>query len=262
MSESEQQPTALTLVLSSARSGSTLLCRDIASLGGLGAPREYMKGLDAEARARRRSELLSEAEVIARVARGIREDAPGVGALKLMLPQASTTYEAISGRRLPPDKAMARVVEWARKRFDRVLLVFLFRNTIDQTISRIVAHETGIFHSSDQAFRDSDDGLRFEIEDMNARILAELGAVLRNRTMLHSILAKHSDIALALTYDELTRDVDLCTARLVAHAREHGFEPRAETVTRTLTKLISPERSASLRASFIDYLATETGAPA
>lgn len=32
---------ALTLVIASQRSGSTLLCRDIESLGGMGAPREH-----------------------------------------------------------------------------------------------------------------------------------------------------------------------------------------------------------------------------
>lgn len=250
---------SLTLVLSSARSGSTLLCRDIASLGGLGAPREYFKVTKKRDDIRRRPPS-SEADVLARVALGVRDEAPGVAGVKLMLPQASVTYSAISGRQLPPDKAMAGVVEWARERFDRVLLVFLFRNALDQAISRIVAHATGVFHSTERRPGPGDAAV-LAIDDMNQRIMSELVAVVRNRDMLAEVLGEHEDIALALTYDEVAGDVDAYTRRLLAHAQAQGFEPQGEAVERVLTKVISPERSAALRQGFLDHLAGESGLP-
>lgn len=254
MGTTEQELHSLTLVLSSARSGSTLLCRDLASLGGLGFPREYLKGLDGVAR---RSGV-SEADVLERLARGVRDDAPGVAAAKLMVPQAPVTYEALSGRRLPVVEAMSGVVSWARGRFERVLLVVLVRNSIDQAISRAVAEATGIFHSSDQAFRESG-GTPPDLGDLNPQILVELGGVIRNRKTLHAVHAEHADIGLLLTYEELTGPVEETTARMVAHARGQGFDVHGETARRRLTKVISDERSATLRDSFLDYLRTEPG---
>lgn len=177
-----------------------------------------------------------------------------------MLPQAAATYAALGGRKLAPDQAMAGVVGWARERFDRVLLVFLFRNSIDQAISRIVAHSTGIFHSTDPAYRLAT-AQRIDIADMNQRILRELDAVLRNREMLLGILDEHDDVALALTYDELVGDVEAYTGKLLGHAVAQGFRPQRDVVDRVLRKVISLEQADSFRESFLEYLRTETGLP-
>ena len=69
---------ALTLVLATQRSGSTLLCRDIESLGGLGDPRESFLGLAEQAE----RESVSEDDVLKRIARGVTESDPGIGAVK------------------------------------------------------------------------------------------------------------------------------------------------------------------------------------
>ena len=249
---------SLTLVLSSARSGSTLLCRDIASLGGLGSPREYLKGFDAQAR----QGSVSASDVLDRLAKGCLDETPGVAAVKLMVPQAGITYRALAGRRAAsPTAAMSGVVTWAREHFDRVLLVFLVRNVLDQAISRVYSTETGIFQSTDARFREAG-GVLPEIEGINQRILAQLGGVLRNRGILHEVLAEHSDIGLLLTYDELTRQVEKTTSKLVDHARAQGFQPHRDVVTRKLTKVISAERSSSVRDSFLEYLKSESGAAA
>ncbi len=62
-----------------------------------------------------------------------------------------------------------------------------------------------------------------------------------------------------LTYEGLTRDVDATTQALVATARAQGFEVRREVVTRKLTKIISDDRAAAVRDSFLDFLRSEPG---
>lgn len=246
---------SLTLVMSSARSGSSLLCRDIASLGGLGFPREYMKGFGAVAK----RGSVSEADVLERVARGVREDAPGVAALKLMVPQAAPAYRAISGRPLPHGEAMSQVAGWARERFDRVLLVFLVRNALDQAISNVVAGATGIFHSTDPRFAGGPAEVALEGDDLNRRILHQLVGVVRNQQILCAVHAEHADLGLMLTYDDLTRDVEATTRRLVTHARAQGFDVQRDVVTRKLTKVISDDRAVAIRESFLGFLTAEPG---
>lgn len=249
---------SLTLVLSSARSGSTLLCRDIESLGGLGKPREFLKGLDAQAR----REGVSESDVLDRLAKGCVDDAPGVTGAKLMVPQSPITYRALTGQRAADaGEAMSGVVSWAREHFDRVLVVVLVRNILDQAISRVYSKQTGIFQSTDPAFRAAGGKLP-EVEGANQQILAQLPRVVLNREILHGVASEHADIALLLTYDELTRQVERTTTKLVEHALAQGFQPHRDVVTRKLTKLISPERSSAVRASFLDYFMTESGAAA
>jgi LPS sulfotransferase NodH len=248
-------PHSLTLVLSSARSGSTLLCRDIASLGGLGFPREYMRGYaDAAQRG-----SMSEADVVGRTARGVRKDAPGVAALKLMVPQSASMYQAISGRQLPSKDALPQVVAWARERFDRVLLVFLVRNALDQAISGVVARATGVFHSTARRPAGGPAELTLEGDELNRRILHNLAGVVRNQQLLCALHADLGDFGLLLTYEDLTRDVEATTRRLVAHARAQGFDVRRDEVDRDLTKIISADRSAEIRKSFFEFLEAEPG---
>jgi len=246
---------SLTLVLSSARSGSTLLCRDIASLGGLGFPREYMQGFGAVAK----RGSVGEADVLDRAARGVREDAPGVAALKLMVPQAAPMYRAISGQQLRHGDAMSQVVGWAQERFDRVLLVFLVRNALDQAISNVVARATGVFHSTDATFTGAPAEVALEGDDLNRRILHHLVGAVRNQQILCAVHAEYADLGLMLTYDDLTRDVEGTTEALVTHARALGFDVQRDVVTRKLTKVISDDRSAAIRESFLEFLKDEPG---
>jgi hypothetical protein len=62
-----------------------------------------------------------------------------------------------------------------------------------------------------------------------------------------------------LSYDELTRQTERTTDRLVAHARAQGFAPPRTSVTRTMPKVIDDDVSDRLRESFLAYLTTETG---
>ena len=245
---------SLTLVLSSARSGSTLLCHDIASLGGLGMPKEYLRGLRTEPRAT----TATETDVMERVAMGVREDAPNVASVKLMVPQTPVTYEALHGKRIPSIEALPGVITWAKERFEHLFVVFLVRNAIDQAISRVVADATGVFHSSNKEFGELASA-PLEIPDINQRILDNLGRVVRDRNIMLRVHAQFADIGLLLTYDELSRQPAETASKLAAHARKAGIDVQRDTSTRKLEKVISAERSTEIRENFLEYLKNETG---
>lgn len=249
---------ALTLVLATQRSGSTLLCRDIESLGGMGVPRENFLGLAEQAE----RESLAEPDVLARIARGATDDEPRTGAVKLMVGQAPTVDAVLRGAARPRSQqaALRHVVDWAFGRFDRVFLVVLFRNALDQAISHTVASSRGLFHATDaDDVTVASDAL--VPEQLNPVILAQLQRFLAQRRLLAQVAEQYADRALLLTYDELTGATEQATERLLSHARAQGFTPHRDTVSRTMVKVIDTELSQRLRESFLGYLATETGLP-
>ena len=247
---------ALTLVLATQRSGSTLLCRDIESLGGLGGPREYFLGLAEEAE----HGSVSEDDVLERIARGATESDPRIGAVKMMVGQAPAVDAMIrGGRRRGQRVALQHVVEWAFERFERVFMVILVRNALDQAISFVVASSTGFFHASDVADIRAASAAELVPEDLNPLILAQLQRFLAQRRVLTLIGEEYADRALMLSYDELTRQMERTTNRLVAHARAQGFAPHRTSVTRTMMKVIDEDVSDRLRESFLAFLSTETG---
>jgi Stf0 sulfotransferase len=247
---------ALTLVLATQRSGSTLLCRDIEGLGGLGDPRESFLGLAEQAE----RESVSEDDVLERIARGATESDPGIGAVKMMVGQALTVDAVIRGGR-PRGQlvALRHVVEWAIGRFERVFMVILVRNALDQAISHVVASSTGLFHASDVADIRAASAADLVPEELNPLILAQLQRFLGQRRVLTRIGEEHADRALMLSYDELTRQTERTADRLVGHARAQGFAPHCTSVTRTMMKVIDEDISNRLRESFLAYLSTETG---
>ncbi|MEZ0578828.1 hypothetical protein [Nocardioides sp. MH1] len=244
---------SLTLVLSMQRSGSTLLGRDIESLGGLGIPREHLRGLDKQSRPP------SESDVLRRLGDGVDEADPGVTGLKLQVHQVRSVCRAVTGGQVDGTaEAAAAVVDWAFARFDRVFLVVLVRNALDTAISQVVVKETGTFLSTKPALREAGAPLPV-IEDVNRRILDELQKVLRQRAALQAVATEYADSALLVTYEQLTTELERTTERIIEHARAQSFEPREAHVTRTLEKLISAEQSETLREGFLDFLRTEPG---
>lgn len=246
---------SLVLVLSSAHSGATLLCNDIGSLGGLGMPKEYLRGIKSQ------SATASESDVSERLAMGVREDAPGVGSVLLMVPQVPVTYQALCGKRIPAMEALPGVVRWAQGRFERLLVVFLVRNAIDQAISYVVADAAeGGKKASRRAEGDpGPERPAREIPNINQLILANLGRVVRDRRILFEAYGQFADTALWLTYDELEREPAGTAAKLVAHARGSGFEVKNDAVQRTFEESDSTRWVAEVRDGFLHYLKTETG---
>lgn len=243
---------SLVLVLSSARSGSALLCEDIVGLGGLGNPQEYLRGIRSRSRAKASAD-----DVLGRLAAGVQEDAPGVTALHLMVPQVAVTAQVLHGKRVPAIEALPGVIDWAKERFDRLLLVFVVRNAIDQAISHVVADAKDAAASA----ADAETGARpaAAIPNVNQLILGNLGRVVRDRNILLEAYSRYADSALLVTYDELHGAPAETATRLVAQAREAGFEVRNDQVVRGAENGSGAERFTELREGFLDYLKNETG---
>jgi LPS sulfotransferase NodH len=247
---------SLVLVQSSGRSGARLLCQDLKSLGGLGMPKEYLRGI----RPRTPTATASEVDVLERVAKGVQEDAPGVASVQLMVPQFPPTYQALRGKRIPAIEALPGVIDWAKERFERLFLIFLARNAIDQAISHVVADASGTLQSSDCEYGETGaEATALEIPHVNPLILANLGRVVRDRRILLESYGKFADIGLLLTYDELDREPAETATKLVGHARKNGFEVTHDVFQRKLERVVSGERFTEIREGFLDYLKRETG---
>ncbi|MCA8899613.1 MAG: hypothetical protein KDA53_00010 [Hyphomonas sp.] len=245
---------AITLVLASQRSGSTLLCRDIESLGGMGAPREYF--LDIVGRSARNG--LTEADVLDRIARGVKPEAPGIGAVKLMVSYAPRIDSYIRGAEaVAPQKAVQNIIDWAQERFDRVNLIALVRgNSLEQAISRAVANMTDVWHRHEAGMKDGNPyaGAKLPTRALNLAILEALPGVIRQTGVIRHIVRANPDLCGLIKYEHLAASLEDSSAQLIAHARKVGFEPTETVATRSLQKLIDKDSTEVFKANFKAFM--------
>ena len=251
----------LTLVIASPRSGSSLLCRDINSLGGLGDPKEYF--LDGVVRKRQGGAKPSEADVLRMIRCGATEDTPHIGAVKLMVTYAPQVDAAIrNAKPVGPARAVQNIIDWAQDRFDKVNLIALTRqNCLEQAISHAVARMTGVWNRSAKTMKTSNPYKDVEFDDrqLNRKILEALPRVLTNTEAIERIAERNRQTCLKLNYEELTASMDSVSRRLVAHARRAGFAPQREMAVRQLQKLIDDEMAMTIKMDFRKYLERELG---
>lgn len=245
---------AITLVLASQRSGSSLLCRDIESLGGMGAPREYFLNiLGKNAR-----EGLGEQDVLMQIAQGVLPVDPGIGAVKLMVNYAPQIDAYI--RQTQPVghlQALQNIIDWACGRFDRVNLIALVRiNALDQAISRAMAQLTDVWHRKAEleAHADPYVGHKLEPRRVNMAILEALPGVIRQTEILQRIAARNAQICMMLDYDMLSGSIEESSRQIVGHARKAGFTPRSAVATRRMRKLLNDDRTVEIKAQFKSFL--------
>ena len=251
----------LTLVLASQRSGSTLLCRDIESLGGMGAPGEHF--LELLRAFKEGTARPGEAEVLEAIGRGVKAEAPDIGAVKLMVNYAPRIDAFIrGGEEVAQPKAMQNIIDWAQARFERLNLVVLIRaNALDQAISRVVARQTQVWHRKAGVLGDADPhgDAGLDLKKLNQPVLKALPGVIRNTEILRKVARANRDIALTVEYEDLAASAEDSARALVAHARRAGFEPRRDEVRRKLSKLIDADKSQAIRAEFRSFLQAHLG---
>jgi len=98
----------LVLVLASQRSGSTLLCRDIESLGGMGVPGEHFLDILGT---NERSDL-TEDDVMACIEKGRDRKAPDVAGVKLMVNYAPKIDAYIrGGEQVGSNRALLNIID-------------------------------------------------------------------------------------------------------------------------------------------------------
>lgn len=249
----------LVLVLASQRSGSTLLCRDITSLGGLGVPKEYF--LDILGKKGRPD--LAENDVIGCLEKGRDPNAPDVAGVKLMVNYASKIDGYIRGdAHVGAPKAINNILNWARLRFDDVVVFALVReNSLDQAISRAVANATDIWHRNEAAVKRKDPyaDVDLPIKALNMDILSSLPATVRQNQIIRQVARENPKLCRLIIYENLAASVEGTSEALRQHASAHGFSPEKTVATRSLRKLIDEDLSKEIKNNFKQFLNRQLG---
>lgn len=242
---------AITIVVATQRSGSTLLCRDIESLGGMGAPREYfLEILGKNAR-----EGLTERDVVDLIRKGERPDDPGIGAVKLMVNYAPKIDAMITGGpQVNPIRALENITAWAHANFRHVNLVVLKReNPLDQAISRAVARLTDVWHKNEGAEKGTGDK-EIAPKALNLAILEALPRVLRENDVIREFARRNAGHCAFIGYETLASDVERSSKIIIEHARANGLTPRKEVAERVLRKIIDDQQSSRIKAGLKQFL--------
>jgi LPS sulfotransferase NodH len=249
---------SITLVVASQRSGSTLLCSDIASLGGMGKPNEYFLNILPP------KKTFNESDVIEAIAKGEQPCDVGIGAVKLMVNYARNIDKYISGGPVVKEKnAIQNIIDWACTRFEKVNLLALVRNnTLDQATSRIISREKGLYHSH-QGSHGNEDLLMFiksKNPDYYWNILSEILIIKRESEVIREIADANRDICLLLEYEMLTTSFDQSSALLIDHAHMLGFVTKKQIPTRNLRKIIEKNQSDNIKEDFRIFMNSQLNA--
>lgn len=240
----------LTLILGTQRSGSTLLCREVEGLGGLGVPEEHLLPLLRPPR----PDLYGPGDVIRALEEGIAPDLPRVTGVKLMVSYAGPIHHYVTGREAVDDvEALLGVIGWAQEAFEAVALFAIRRQPlIDQAISRARAQLTDIWHRN---FADAVDAVPAVAPALlYEEILRELPLVLAESAALDEVISACGESVLTLDYDHLVEDRAQVLAAIGAHAQASGLLPLGRQADRPLRKIIPPAEGAQIRAGFEAWL--------
>ncbi|MEL6648675.1 MAG: Stf0 family sulfotransferase [Pseudomonadota bacterium] len=250
-------PHSVTLIFASQRSGSRLLCDDVASLGGLGHPREQFNYILPW------QDTRGEEDVFEAIASGATRRNPGVGSVKVMVSQVRPINRYLTGQTgVPEPHAMQNIIEWSKTRFEHVMVLVIVRESqLDQAISRIVARTTQIYHSSKGSHQAKDLLNIMQSVDANFRwkILHEVCLIKSETDMLRTLAQENPDLALLVRYEDLTASVEHTSERLVDHARSLGFSPEHEVATRKLSKMIDRAQITAIKQDFVAFLNDQIG---
>jgi LPS sulfotransferase NodH len=229
-----------TIILATQRTGSTLLCSELAELDGFGDPGEhFLPWLGAAPEgARMDGDAFAEA-----VARG--RDATGAVGLKLMADYLHRFARALGIERGDDTEAAVACLHELEGRIGPAAWFRVDRADIfDQALSRYLATHTGVYFRTErgavrreeQDARRSADGL---LADFNVNWLECLMADIRRETaFLDDVSARLGRPVLAVTYEELSAERERVLAACCAHA---GHPPPADWPARWMRKVVDPE---------------------
>lgn len=249
----------LTIVLASQRSGSTVLCQDVAAVGGLGVPNEYFLRIVGH----NKPQDPGEQHVLDAIARGGDPERPEATAIKMMINQAPPVASYIlGGAPQPPAQATQSVIDWARARFERVAIIALVRdNSLDQAISKAVANASQTWHMDSKTGKAGKPAQDFDhtSDRFQMEILKALPLFISQKKIIQKIVRENADIAHLLHYADIAAQPEDTAQSIGAHARSLGFSPKDQPSNRTLKKLVDNERSTQIKASFRAFMDRHSG---
>ncbi|MBI1173620.1 hypothetical protein GC209_19715 [bacterium] len=244
----------ITIVFATQRSGSTLLCQDIGSIGGLGRPHEHF--LPIFQALRQPGPPPSGEDVLKTiVAAGQDPDDTGVFGVKIMLSYAETVCRLLGLEDTAADP-LDTIAAWAQTNHEAAALLVLERGSVvDQALSRTHATRTGIWHRrKDGLTRGGQHEPGMDEEAFHRRTLAEMSAIVNERNRLARFCARQRESLCRIRYEDLAADPEVVQARIADYAEARGLHPRRSAVTRNLTKLIDAAMNAQQRADLRRYI--------
>ncbi len=246
----------LTIVLASQRSGSSVLCQDVAAVGGLGIPKEYFLRIIGK----NKPQDPSEQHVMEAIERGRDPERAEAAAIKMMINQAPAIASYVRGSPvlLPSAKTTQEVIDWARNRFERVAIIALIRdNSLDQAISKAVANASQQWHLDSKTSMATELEMDFDHDSdaFQMEILKALPLFISQKKIIRKIVDDNADIAHLLHYDDVAARPDDLARTIVNHTRALGFASLGEASSRTLIKLLDGEQSKKIKSSFKAFMA-------
>ena len=232
------------LVLASQRTGSTLLCRDLESLG-VGAPREYAVSF---LKKRRRLGLKDLEELFLKCQ--TKTELGEIHSLKLMLNYAPKIVEAVHPdlKGLKPTRSREEhiavvqlFIEVLEKRFEKVPIFILTRDDIlEVSSSRALAQLTRIHHT----LIDVEETNQYEhlAEDVILdKILETLPRAVRENRMLHMLKSELGSRALHVEYEQLVNDPKNVESRCKDYLAGFGLSFEEGSFDRSYNKKVVPQ---------------------
>jgi hypothetical protein len=263
-----QNPSHLCLVVSSQRSGSTLLCKDLQYLGNMGQPDEHLWPFDDK-----NITCPADIRTIIRMG-GCLPQEPDNAGLKVMINYLPVIARVLNYHfRLPPGRpremsilqredyyfeAARKFIDWSLYTYEKLTLFILVReNILDQAISRLVARNSGIYqanvgthdHPVHQAWLDGLDS-----RTVNIQILDILVTLLSEQRILQRLQAHFSEICCPVEYGMLATQPDEVIKKMEAYANSRDVQLLRRGINRTTKKVVSLELNHQLRSKFRAFM--------
>lgn len=239
------------VILATQRSGSTLLCSDIAKLKCLGTPNEHFLAISQQ-------ENKYDPELVAKFMKNCNEHDSDFFAIKLMQNYLHEFSAWIQNKK-PPTSPLERkelqlgLFTALQERFDKVHYILLERESLfDQALSRYKAQRSNIYHMKHEGgvitgFDGNKDKPATEELDMEQFLQASFGLHREKRELRQ--LCKEANINLhAITYDEV---VNSYPNYLIDFVKSIGIEQNITPAIREFKKVIKRSETQDAKAEFM-----------
>ena len=249
------------LVLSAQRSGSTLFCRKLANIGGLGVPDEYALKLI-------RSNLKITDETFQQSLeeysyKSIQGNSCG---LKIMLDYSHKLISHLipSTRTLRPGESrldcvqeISNFIDYLEVNFDKTAFFILSRrNCVELAVSRASSIYNGKEKRHNLAGKNlfADDFLEITDESfVFDKILDRLPKAIREISLLTEVAEKISSKAIHIQYEDLINEEDCVTTKITKYLTRRGItteDPTAFSQETGLFKVLNPLKQKELSSKF------------
>jgi LPS sulfotransferase NodH len=224
-------------VLSSPRSGSTMLCSALIASGHAGYPMEYLNARNIACY----REVRGHWSVTESMRDFERRRTSGNGCFGMKL--HASQYVAVFGTQMSEDQPGIKFL----RGFDRFILCHR-RGKVEQAISRILANERQLWTyegTGDPAFAER----RFQPDDVD-RISTEMARLADEERFWREIVEKLGLVAIDVAYEDLANDESTTLARAFSFL---GL-PTPDASVRPTTRRLADKTNADLKAGYLSAI--------